>query len=376
MPAAGIYIHFPFCRSKCPYCDFYSVTDGSFWAAKFHEALLKEIELSAISRGKAKVDTIFIGGGTPSLAEPAALAAVIDAIRKNFDLESDAEITVECNPESSDLPKLRAYRDCGVNRLSIGVQSFCDAELRRLGRIHDAGRAMAAIDQTKRAGFADLSLDLIYGIPDQTFSSWKKTLETALAFEPSHLSAYCLTLEGGTPMQTRVESGLIEIPDESLQAGFYSILLDMVETSPLRRYEISNFARPGRESRHNLKYWRGLPYLGFGPSAHSYVESKRWSNTADIAGYCADIESGKLPIEHVEEIDQTLRAKEGVMLGLRLAEGVSYAEIEQVIDVVEVRDMADRGLIQLTDDGRLKLSREGLFVCDEIIVRILEEKNK
>ncbi len=376
MAGGGIYLHFPFCRSKCPYCDFYSVTVGSFDTARFYESLIREIELAAVSWKKTGIDTIFFGGGTPSLAEPAALAKVIDAINTNFEVDPAAEITFECNPESVDPSKLESYRKCGVNRLSIGVQSFCDEELKRLGRIHDAGQAEMALKAARQAGFANFSLDLIYGIPGQTFSSWTESLRRALSFDPPHLSAYCLTLEGGTPMQIQAAAGSLDIPSETMQAGFYDILLDTVEESPLRRYEISNFARPGNEARHNLKYWQGLPYLGLGPAAHSYDGIKRWGNVADIAEYCAAIESGRLPIAHSEEIDLALRLKERTMLGLRLAEGVPYAEIEPAIDVEQTNELIRRGLIVLTDDGRLKITRKGLFVCDEIVVKMIEPEGK
>jgi len=376
MAGGGIYVHFPFCRSKCPYCDFYSVTEGSFDTVRFYGSLIREIEFAAFSREKTRIDTIFIGGGTPSLAEPAALAEVIGAINSNFEVDRDAEITLECNPESIDPLKLEGYLNSGVNRISIGAQSFCDNELKRLGRIHDAEQAEAAIGAARKAGFVNFSLDLIYGIPDQTFASWKESLETALSFDPPHLSAYCLTLEGGTPMQIDAEAGSIEVPDETMQAGFYNILLDTIEKSPLRQYEISNFAKPGNESRHNLKYWQGLPYLGLGPGAHSFDGIKRWSNAADIAVYCAEIESGRLPVAHIEEIDPVLRLKERTMLGLRLAEGVPYAEVGPAIDAEETAELIRRGMIVLTDDGRLKITRKGLFVGDEIIVRIIEPGGK
>ena len=274
----GLYVHIPFCATKCPYCDFNTYAGIEAMMGPYLAALRSEIELWGSLLGGQRLETVFFGGGTPSYLPEGSLAMVMNAIRGAFGLADDAEITAEANPDDLGEEKLASLLEAGVNRLSIGVQSLDDGLLQVLGRRHSAREAVDAFDAARGAGFDNVSIDLMYGLPDQTPEQWGATLDTALGLRPSHISMYCLTLEEGTPMERDATAGRIPVPDGDLAADMYLAAEMKTAEAGLRHYEISNWAIPGRESRHNLLYWRNRPFLGVGPGAHSYLDGHRFHN--------------------------------------------------------------------------------------------------
>ena len=291
----GLYIHIPFCRTKCPYCDFYSVT-GVSKIPDFLVALEKEMEMAG--QAWACFDTVYIGGGTPSILSPGQIERVLSAVRKNFPLAPAVEITLEANPADLSLSFLESLKTIGIHRLNLGVQSFDPNALEFLGRRHSVGQAVSALESARQAGFADLGLDLIYGIPGQTMNSWMSTLSRAASFSPEHISCYQLTLERGTPIGKASEEGKFSLPPEGEQLSFFMATSEALEKAGFIHYEVSNFARGTRfASRHNQKYWEHTPYLGLGPGAHSFCGRKRWWNDRSVDRYIAAIEAGEPPGE-------------------------------------------------------------------------------
>jgi len=352
----AIYIHVPFCRHKCAYCDFYS-TDDLARQPLYLKALEEEIllyrqqapfaicDLSTSSgnsnpppggffafneqddgkdsRG-GELTTVYWGGGTPSLLPTADLLRLMDLLRQSFRIDDQAEITLEANPGALPID-LAVLRRAGFNRLSLGAQSFQEEELHRLTRIHSAGDIAEGFAQARRAGFDHLGLDLIYAIPGQTLSSWEDSLARAIELSPEHLSMYGLTFEPGTPMTLALEKGQIEKCDEELEREMFLTGKASLEAAGFEHYEISNFARPGQRSRHNQKYWQGNAYLGLGPAAHSHYLDRRWSNLRDTAAYFAELADGRLPLADSENLTLTQRKAESLLLGLRRVEGIDLA---------------------------------------------------
>jgi oxygen-independent coproporphyrinogen-3 oxidase len=377
MPPAGIYIHIPFCKHKCPYCDFYSVTATAGLNA-FLADLRQELTLRADPT--LAVDTVHLGGGTPSLCPPDAVDRLLSTIQAGFDLQANAEITLEANPgaiSSGDLKRLRAI---GVNRLNIGVQSFRDDVLRFLGRIHDRAEALAVVEQARAAGFANLGLDLICGLPGQRVDDWRWDLEMALSLGPEHLSCYILTFEPGTPMTQDREEGRIKAPEGARVAELFETTVDLLAERGYDHYEISNFARsPAYRSRHNLKYWRFEPYLGFGPSAHSYRSGTRWWNLADLDLYHRRLARGRLPEGGREALSREQEILEALLLGLRLKEGFAIDAFEQRFQL-SVKATFGGLLNQLAQEGclaeipgRCALSVKGMRYHDSIAARFAAE---
>ena len=289
----GLYVHIPFCATKCPYCDFNTYAGIESQMEPYMAALRSEIDLWGAVLGGPRLDTVFFGGGTPSYLPPGSLGMLLDAVRGSFGLVGDAEITAEANPDDLCAEKLASLLEAGVNRLSIGVQSLDDDLLRLLGRRHSAREALEAFTTARSAGFDNVSIDLMYGLPDQTLEQWGATLATALGMRPSHISMYCLTLEGGTPMERDAAEGRIPVPDGDLAADMYLMAEVQTAEAGYRHYEISNWAIPGRESRHNLLYWRNRPFLGVGPGAHSYLDGHRFHNLRSPREYIRRLESGE-----------------------------------------------------------------------------------
>ena len=316
----GLYIHIPFCIKKCEYCDFISYTDCYDKEKDYLEALVEEFKRYE----DKQVDTVYIGGGTPSSLSLDGLLFLMDKIFEYFVVTEDAEITMEVNPKTADMKKLKALRLAGVNRLSIGVQSFNDDELERIGRIHNSNDAKNCILDAKFAGFKNISIDLMFGLPKQTLESYRNSLITAVTSGVNHISAYSLILEEGTPLYERVQNWEFRLPREDVEAAMYDLTCEILHTSGFTQYEISNFAKDGYSSRHNLKYWECEEYIGCGAAAHSYFRDKRFSNHESIDDYI------KSPTARLNEVELTREDKmsEYMILGLRKNEGVDIQEFE------------------------------------------------
>ena len=374
--SSGLYLHIPFCQTKCPYCDFFSVTDpsliSSFLAALDQEARLYRDQFPAF-------DSLFLGGGTPSLLDAAQLGALVASLRRHFDFAPDSEITLEANPDDITSEKLRLFRELGINRLSLGVQSFDEAELCFLGRRHTAAQTKAAIDLIRAAGFTNLGLDLMYGLPGQSAATWLKTLETALSFSPEHLSCYQLTIMAGetpalgTPMARRLARGEISLPDEETQREFFLLTANFLTARGYLHYEVANFARQGPQvknlcycCRHNLKYWNRTPYLGLGPAAHSFLPGRRWWNFSSVEQYGAALHAGAAPVAEIETLTPEQIQLETLSLGFRTREGVSLATIQtQPRGDAVLAELTRSGLVRL-DRGRVIATSSGLVVADRL----------
>lgn len=377
----SLYVHIPFCERKCAYCDFMSVESRSR-IPQFLEALEREIMLAAPLGEGVRFDTVFFGGGTPSLLPPEAIARILEQLGSAYAVDSSAEITLEANPGTTTACHLRGYRAAGVNRLSIGVQSFRDEELRFLGRIHGPGEARRAVGEARAAGFANVSIDLIYGLPGQTPAEWRSTLEEAIALATDHISAYNLIVEEGTPLGRKVGAGLVAPNSPDADAGLASLTGSVLADAGFEQYEISNHARPGFRSRHNLAYWTHEPYLGFGPSSHSFWRDggaplgRRWWNTTDLRGYCDRLASGDRPVAGEECLTRHEAVVERVFLGLRSV-GVDLSRMEAELgwspDPGEESILAAvlRASHATLHRGILRLTQSGYLLCDEIAARLL-----
>jgi oxygen-independent coproporphyrinogen-3 oxidase len=366
----GIYVHCLFCTRRCPYCDFNIAIYREDRIAPFVAALGAEIGRCAALpwAGRIPAVSLFFGGGTPSLLPPDAVAGVIAAARRDLGLVPEAEVTLEANPENLDRARLAAFRAAGVTRLSLGVQSLDDRVLRRLGREHSAAEAQAAFAAARAAGFGDVSVDVLYGAPEQDLASWAATLDAALAWQPEHLSAYALTLEPGTPFGRRPPT---DLPDEAVITGQFERLCEATAAAGLERYEISNFARPGFQSRHNLLYWRREEYLGLGPGAHACLGAVRFGNVRAHTRYRAALAADQWPIAWAERLTPAQARVERVMLGLRLAEGIPLAWLgDPSAAATPGRPALDRhleaGSVALRGD-RLALTQRGILLADSVI---------
>ena len=361
---AGIYIHFPFCLQKCVYCSFYSVASLQR-RAEYWEGLFKEMELRKDFLPGKNIDTLYIGGGTPSLCTPAELERLMEQIHRHFTLSPSAEITMEANPEQLTPDYLSVLKSLCINRLSIGVQSFDDEILRLLNRRHDAATALAAVKNAHAAGFDNLSIDLIYDIAYRTGKLWRQELATALSLPIVHLSCYSLTVEENTLLARRVREGQPYLPEEADTERDFLILREMTAKAGFQQYEISNFAKEGRISRHNHAYWTGEPYLGLGPAAHSYRHPVRQWNVADLKCYAAGMACGRPDIEQ-EVLSLEQQYDEFVLLRLRTREGIPLQELEkkfgagrkqqllkQLQQVNPAHYVADTETVRLTEAGLL-----------------------
>ncbi len=313
----GIYIHIPFCEKKCFYCDFYSIENHS-QQNEFIGSLIKEIELFSRNHPlRYEAETIFFGGGTPSLLSPTEIDLILDELRRHFDFSPKMEFTVECNPGTVNRESLSGYRQLGVNRLSFGVQSFFDDELTFLSRIHDSRQAAEALTLARESGFKNINLDLMYGLPGQTKDRVLANLKRAIELNPSHISSYNLIVEPGTPLFSAVSSGSLKPLHESIEAEMYELTMAFLNDNGYEHYEISNYSRPGFECRHNLRYWNCEEYISFGPSAHSYLSNLRWWNVSSLSKYIAELSADRLPVSAKEELTKTQLIDEFVMLQLR-----------------------------------------------------------
>ncbi len=379
----GIYIHVPFCRSKCQYCDFYSLTtkedrvlDGYLNAICTHIR-----EAGALAPGYL-VDTIYFGGGTPTFFGAEGLTAILSAVRKSFDVAPGAEITFEANPDSVSDRLLRRLRSEGFNRVSLGVQCDDNEILKKIGRPHSYAQAVSAVQRIRKAGFKNLSLDLMYGLPGQSLEDWLRTLKHVLTLNPEHISCYGLKVEEGTPLYEYRD--FCNLADDDTQADMYLQAVEVLRQHGYRQYEISNFCRKGNVSRHNLKYWTGSEYLGFGPDASSDFAGRRFSVIRDLQGYIEGIASGGQVLREVQEVPLRERAGEYLMMRLRTASGLDPKEYEKKFLLpfgaleAELLRCRERGLASKTFDGRWHLSPEGFLVSNSIIsdLLLIQERSK
>jgi len=375
----GIYVHVPFCLHKCSYCDFYSIADLSLKPA-YLEALSSEI--AAADPGPRAFDTLYIGGGTPSLLAPAEVEAIVEGLFSKFRFAQPVEVTLEANPGTVDLEKLLGFRAAGVNRLNLGVQSFQEKNLEALGRIHSAGQAQAALAYARRAGFETIGLDLIYGLPGQTRRGWTADLESALSHAPDHIACYMLTVEPGTPLDEERRRGRFRPAPEGAAADLFRMTSEFLAARGFRHYEVSNFARRGadgadRISRHNCKYWTHAAYLGFGPAAHSFLPPTRFWNRRDVKGYVEALQRGGRAVAGEETLTAGQEAMEAVMLGLRTAAGVDLADFRSRfgVDFLQVHgaaaaELESQGLIRL-EAGRCAPTLRGMLYLNTVAAALV-----
>jgi oxygen-independent coproporphyrinogen-3 oxidase len=385
----GVYVQVPFCQTKCTYCNFHTGVVSAARFAPYVDAVCAEIagrrELCAAagvelpeSLAHAIVDSVYIGGGTPSLLDPAHLARMMDAIRGAFGCDL-REVTLEADPETITSEKAAAWMAAGIRRISFGVQSFCDEELKAAGRMHRRADVYRAVPLLREAGISNVSFDLIAGLPGQTAESWRDSLEQLGALRPEHVSIYLLEVDEGSRLGleilgggTRYSAG--RVPAEDEMAEFYETACDFLERAGFAHYEISNWGRPGFESRHNLKYWRRTPYLGFGAGAHSFSGAQRWANAHDAAAYVAAIGGGKLPVEQLETVTRESALEEELFLGLRKLDGIDVAEIEREYGVaIEPRfaRLMSAGLVE-RDGSWVRLAPGKLSVANEVFVELMK----
>ncbi len=372
----GIYIHVPFCRSKCQYCDFYSLTvkDDRLLDA-YTSAMCKHIKEAGALAPAYRVDSIYFGGGTPTFFGADGMADLLNAIRHGFDVASDAEITFEANPDSVSDRLLRRLRAEGFNRVSLGIQTDDDDTLKKLGRPHNYEQAVTAVRRIRKAGFRNLSLDLMYGLPGQTLDSWEDTLYNVLKLNPEHTSCYGLKVEPGTPLYEYKD--LCNLPDDDAQADMYLSAVEILRSKGYRQYEISNFAKKGIVSRHNLKYWNGGEYLGFGPDASSDFAGKRFKMVRDLTAYIDGIRHGGQVAEDIQEIPPRERAGEYLMMRLRTTVGIQQEEYEKqfLLPFAPLEENLERcvqeNLAVRTNEGRYYLTPRGFLVSNSIISDLL-----
>jgi len=371
MTAAGLYVHIPFCSSRCSYCDFATGLYQSELADRYVRAVIQEIGATRYA-GHA-VDTIYFGGGTPSLLASSQLERILIALHDRFEIDKTAEITLEINPGSATLEKLREFRHLGINRASFGAQTFDDAELAKLGRSHTTADALRTFDDLRTCGFSNVSFDLIAGLPGQTLDRWQRNIEQALTLSPEHLSFYLLEVHSGTPLAEHIRRGVQPVPDDDLAGAMYEWMLARATKAGYEHYEISNLCRTGFHSQHNIKYWTAAPYYGLGCSAHSYDGgSRRWSNQREVLKYVEMIESSTSPVVEEQQLSNTDVRAEAVFLGMRLMLGVDLRRYRESYGV-DLRDehaedldrFCKAGLLEF-DGDLVRLTRTGALLSNEV----------
>jgi oxygen-independent coproporphyrinogen-3 oxidase len=378
MPA-GLYLHIPFCLRKCHYCDFYSIPFAEDLAHRYVRALKREIQsiFGELPWSEMRFSTLYVGGGTPTVLSSDQLMCILENCLGLFSFDDEIECTVEANPESLNEEKLRALLQAGVNRLSLGVQSFHDDELRQLGRVHSARRAIGTYRLARNVGFANIGIDLISAIPGQSFERWRRNLEKAVALEPEHISAYSLTIEDGTILAREISSGKVSRVAEELEAEMFELTIDYLEDNGYEHYEISNFARPGFRSRHNQLYWDHHPYLGLGPSAHSFTGNRRWKRVGNVKEYIERVERGETTITEEELLLQRNLMAETIFLALRKMEGLNTVQFQKQyeIDIEQrysdvIKKYIDMNMLEW-DGPYLRCTRKGLLVANSICAEFM-----
>ena len=376
MKETSIYIHIPYCEHKCIYCDFYSIITNKN-TGEYLKALKKEIDFFADKfSNNRKIISIYFGGGTPSLMEPHFFYELIDFISKKFYLRPDAEITIEANPGTLNKNKLRSFKDIGINRLSIGIQSFDNNELKFLTRIHDSQTAIKTVMEANDSNFENISIDLIFNLPNQTKKIWLNNLTLAVSLPIKHLSAYSLILEPGTILNKMVIDGKVKIQDEDYDADLYELTIDFLAHNGFVQYEVSNFAKPGFECIHNNSYWKYKDYLGFGTSSHSFIEGKRWWNYSSLSFYLESINKKNHAVAGEEILTKSQMLNEYVMLALR-SSGLNTVDfirrfgsnwLKEKESLIQV--MIENGFMR-QEENKIKLTAKGYAICDEIIKNLV-----
>ncbi|HYI46159.1 MAG TPA: radical SAM family heme chaperone HemW [Actinomycetota bacterium] len=373
--AFGVYVHIPFCAHRCHYCDFNTYEGQESVMPAYVDALAAEI--ARWPKDGRIATSVFFGGGTPTLLEPSDLGRLLETIRSHIGVAPDAEITVEANPESVDEPRFTALLEAGFNRVSIGVQSLTPKVLLGLGRTHPAERAVGAIEAARRSGFTNVNADLIYGSPWETDADWASTIDGIVGTDPEHISAYALTVEEGTPLATLVGTGRVDDVDPDVQAARHAVADRLLSAAGFVRYEISNWAKPGFECRHNVLYWNAGDYLGFGAGAHAHVNGKRWWSVRLPRDFIARVQEGLTTEEGHEDLATDARAGEALMLGLRLTRGVDIGRFRHRFGApawenrrVVVEQLIQRGLL-VDRKNRICLSKDATMVANEVLCRVL-----
>jgi oxygen-independent coproporphyrinogen-3 oxidase len=378
----ALYIHFPFCIQKCLYCDFNSLAGASVNHKEYTDALISEMEFrSKVLPDTSSSSSLYLGGGTPSLLEPQLAETLIDSARQLFSLSPDAEVTLEANPGTVTIEKLKAFHASGFNRLSLGIQSFSDPMLKRLGRIHTASEAVIALSMARESGFDNIGIDLIHSLPGQTSEMWIEELDRALSLRPEHISAYGLTIEPGTPFYSMEQKGEISIPDDETAARMFELTSDILTSGGYEQYEISNFALPGFRSRHNQVYWKREDYLGFGAGAHSFLSrppyGNRWKNISSPERYMQCLATGSLPLEEVSGVSMNEAMTEWIFLGLRMLDGIDTDSFQQEfgtsigeVYLKELTELQKAGLLEWKG-ARLRLIRNGLILSNQVFMKFV-----
>ncbi|WP_409228600.1 radical SAM family heme chaperone HemW [Gudongella sp. SC589] len=377
MEKAGLYIHIPFCERKCHYCDFTSVPGNNDLMDRYVERLIKEISMASDTYEDINIGTIFIGGGTPSILHENKIADIMDAVRRDFSLDTHAEVTIEINPGTLTVDKAISYRASGINRASVGIQSMNNGILKTIGRIHSEEQVLTTVENLRRAGFENINGDIMFGLPHQSIEDFLQTLDKVISLELEHISMYGLILEENTPLYRWYNRGLVCMPDEDEERVMYHTAIDSLEFGGYRQYEISNFAKEGFECRHNLGYWKLRPYIGVGLSSHSSISGRRYWNSSNFSDYFNKLDRGILPIAGDETISRDLMEAEYMILGIRLNEGISIEDYEKRFNTSfmgkygeVINNHTKSGLIQL-DDGTIRLTRKGMDLSNQVEIDFL-----
>ncbi len=363
--SAGIYVHVPFCLTRCGYCDFNAYAGMDHLRSRYVEALQHEADLVAQSWADEELSSVFLGGGTPTTLEVGDLAALLSHVRDRFAVASDAEVTVEANPDTVDRATLAGLLEAGYGRLSMGAQSFDRAVLASLERLHDPESVRRAMGDARAAGYTNVNLDLIYGADGETTESWERTLRETIDLGPEHLSAYALTIEPSTPLGRKVQRGLVPPPDPDAQADRFELACELLGAAGYHHYEVSNWAKPGFECVHNLGYWERRPYVGLGAGAHAYRDDRRWWNVRPPEEYLALVESGRLPVGGEEQLEPSDAYLEEVFLRLRILEGVPASWVEPAA----AAPFLESGLLR-DDAGSLVPTERGMLLLNELVLAL------
>lgn len=369
----GLYLHLPYCISKCPYCDFnsYQLKEDNQITSYIY-ALYQEITAYSQKLKKGNIKTIYLGGGTPTVLSGVQICNILEFCNDKFKVDKDAEVTIEANPGTLDGEKIKLLIESGINRLSLGAQSFSNLFLKKLGRIHNTQEIINSYYLAREAGFNNINMDIMFALPDQTTEDLQTTLKKAVSLKPDHLSLYNLTIKSGTEYYKEYKQGKLKLPTEDEEFDMYNWAINYLEENGFEHYEIANFARPHKRSKHNLIYWQNKPYLGIGAGAYSFIRGYRYMNYNEPARYIKEVMSGKLPIDNGEKLSLRKRMIETIILGLRTKDGINYKKYKTRFKVdinnifhEQIKKLVNLRLLQ-KDDGKIKLTRKGIFLADTV----------